>query len=97
MCDDCRNELHAANNKKQGLPKLKGSPKQISWAESIRSEKMKDLDEIIAKMDMDTKGTVEQRAKIDNAIDSIKNQSNAFWWINNQYQTVINLIRANAN
>lgn len=31
-----RNELAQAKNKDYGLPELKGTPKQVAWAESIR-------------------------------------------------------------
>lgn len=40
------NAKKAKENAEAGLPELAGTPKQIAWAESIRSEKIKELGEL---------------------------------------------------
>lgn len=51
ICDTCKakqrdkeNRLSAEQNAEDGLPELKGSEKQIAWAETIRAEKLAQIE-----------------------------------------------------
>ena len=88
------NVIAAAANKCNGLPALSGSTKQVEWAETIRAEKLKEIDthyaqmlEKWASMDLTTSQTEQiERGKVMFAagLAALKSQTRAAWWIDNK-------------
>lgn len=94
-CPDCYTERkkaeHAAasaiaaeNNKAADLPALTGSPKQIAWAETIRAEKIAQLNALAARL---AGGSNEGKVAMARTIiaDRIARTS-AKYWIDNRTQ-----------
>lgn len=94
-CPDCyqtrvrmeRQEENAAAaeaNKTAGLPGLTGSPKQVAWAESIRSHGLEYAGSKFSK-------TSEQAQQI---LEWLRGQSKAVWWIEHRwaFDTVSGLV-----
>ena len=67
-------------NAPQGLADLKGSDKQIAWALGIRAKAMADIETAMATVP-ETARTGAQWDLANTAIDRLKNQSSAAWWI----------------
>ncbi len=67
--------------KEQGLPALTGTEKQIPWAETIRQQMLADIDEFIYKY-----VKIEHRndSKLLEAVEHIRNKTEARWWIDNR-------------
>lgn len=65
------------------LPELTGTPKQIAWAESIRAEKIAELDGIM-KPDAANGEYPEIYAQCMDIINAVKNQTSASYWIDNR-------------
>lgn len=91
-CSECQakdraafNEKKAQENKEAGLPELAGTPKQVAWAESIRSEKIKELEKLKSYISdnirPEAKHMLDGVLKI---IDDTINQTSAEEWINNR-------------
>ena len=88
------NVIAAAANKGNGLPALSGSPKQTAWAETIRAEKLTEIDTHYAKMeqkwasmDLTTSQTDQiERGKVMFAagLAALKSETRAAWWIANK-------------
>ncbi len=70
-------------NKAAALPELTGTPKQIAWAESIRAEKIAELDGIM-KPDAANGEYPEIYAQCMDIINAVKNQTSASYWIDNR-------------
>lgn len=89
-CYECqkeeKNRKAREDNAKLGLPKLIGSEKQIAWAETIRAEKIKFLDETLNFFDISrVKPEKLEAAKwIYSEIAKIKNETSAKYWIENK-------------
>ena len=67
------------------MPLLKGTEKQIAWAESIRAEKIKQLKQTIDK-NINKEGELfEKFEKIVN--DEVINNTSAKYWIDNRDKT----------
>lgn len=103
LCPDCyrakiekerieASQAAAVANAGQGLPALSGSPKQIAWAETIRAEAIKALDEFISKLksrlEQATAANHPEAEKASNLMEvaykhvaSIKAHIEAHWWI----------------
>jgi len=98
ICDECKelirkeeNEKAAKINESAGLPELKGSDKQIAWAETIRAKKVSELDKSLSDNDLEylkkrahRQGIADADKKIDIAIVSIKSKTSASWWIDSR-------------
>ena len=97
-CEDRQYEEKAARlaeaAKASGMPELTGSPKQISWAEQIRSDQMKKIDAYLeqAKVACDAE-TLKRIARVLNYIRQHK--AKASWWIDNRNNSPAILIRNN--
>ena len=88
------NVIASDANKANGLPALSGSPKQVDWAETIRAEKLAEIDTHYAKMlsqwaAMDL--TPAQAEQIERGkhmfmagLATLKGESSAAWWIDNK-------------
>ena len=63
--------------KSAGLPALTGSVKQIAWAETIRAEKIKELDDIFERINTSSPDAPAAFA----ARDVLRNKSSAKYWI----------------
>lgn len=96
MCTDCRNKELAEKNEKAaqanrdgGLSTLEGSEKQIRWAETLRNQRIKEIDGIIEKMPRD-------HADYGSYLESmqwIENQLQSSWWIDNRLSPVDRLVK----
>jgi len=102
ICQECRDKERdsaaqeaAEKAKRQGLPALEGSEKQIKWAEQIRQklyeERDKTIEEvlkmipltILEKLEFDSEAEEKEwRGKIEEVLDEIFNTKNqASYWI----------------
>lgn len=102
-CTDCAADSHmtanqqaAAANSAEGLPSLAGTDKQISWAESIRREKMAELTAVVTSIhtaasnpDVNTMDV----ARLLEAANAVRAQSSAAWWIDHRRDDAQHLMR----
>lgn len=84
LCPDCEREERAEQLKEQseaaGLPELKGSTKQIVWAESLRSEYITRSEDMMKVYE--AKGDTKNAAIFEQVRDyTLKNKTDAGWWI----------------
>lgn len=93
LCPECRdnqNKANAESNKKIGFAVLSGSPKQIGWAETIRSEKLKLFNDFFEQHDDLYEGEkLEAYLRFkENAINELMNETSA--------ESIINMRHADA-
>ena len=69
----------------KGLPSLVGSPKQIAWAETIRGNKMQELDEELAR-----NGALSDAGKT--AVAKLHGIADAKWWIDNRGMLAMSML-----
>lgn len=96
-CDECREKARQEENQKAaeaniaaGLPPLTGSEKQVAWAETIRKQKIATLDEAIQHREMSDRV---DKDRFFAAVESLKNKSEARWWIDNRDTHVDRLMK----
>lgn len=108
VCPDCkaaRAKIAAEKSAEQadadGLPRLVGSDKQIAWADDIRRKFIADTDELRGQL---SKAATENpelyRDRFDAwnaAVDRIKAQTKAAWWIDNNHVPAARLVKAEMN
>ncbi|MFE1130071.1 hypothetical protein ACFW6R_25710 [Streptomyces albidoflavus] len=93
------NERSAEANRAAGLPALTGSPKQVAWAETIRREKLDQIDDVRDRADRRLKRAEElemgpddervvrsnrQRENAETAHAALSEITDARWFIDNQ-------------
>lgn len=105
-CYDCHqaqlqaeNAKAAESNAAANLPALTGSEKQIAWAESIRFKIITELDTLgaQAKAQIDSgKASADDPNVIQclAAMDYIRNQTKASWWIDHRTMSARSLVYA---
>lgn len=82
-------EAAAANSH---LPELRGSDKQIAWAETIRREKLHD-----GRVEEYRERTPEEhKADLETYVSWVISQQSAAWWIEHRDMTVGDLLRVAA-
>lgn len=107
-CRACRNG--AANvaatkaneaNEAAGLPTLTGSEKQVSWAETVRTNQLamvvRELDNVAAAMARQGKSEAQiatDRAPIDAMVAKVQAQTSAAWWIDHRSDSLQTLLKA---
>ena len=80
------------------MPTLTGTPKQIAWAETIRAEKIKKLNEILERIEaLKAKRTLteielEQDKKLQAFAAAYKNEDSAARWIDLRDRSVESLL-----
>ena len=107
ICDDCRrkqrkevNDAAKAENRRLGLPELRGSEKQVVWAEKLRFDCVKNgVEKLKSNLRMHSSKMFLERSieqsdlipirstamgMIDDAFDEMKKDSNASFWIENR-------------
>ncbi len=96
ICQECRQRQHdeanaeaAEQNQAAGLPKLVGSDKQIAWAEKIRADKIKNLENVDQFDTLEFEaffgnGFEKDSPHFANAAELLKQQNRASWWIDNR-------------
>ncbi len=72
-----------------GSPRLKGSPKQVSWASRIRSEKLSAAEAILSQYSTQD---VALRADVERALAALRAEASAKWWIESRNETAHELI-----
>lgn len=96
-CPDCKRKNHAKENQKAseqaqslGLVALKGSEKQIAWAETIRVKAI-ECAEVVRKEieDKASNSATDEKTKlafeiIIKTIESLVNNDESSWWIDNR-------------
>lgn len=109
ICDECykanqkakydaENEKNAKANAEANLPTLTGSPKQIAWAETIRAEKIKKLDEILERIEglkakrPLTEIELEQDKKVQAFATDYRNENSAAKWIDARDKSIESLL-----
>ncbi len=90
----------AEKNASNGLPQLTGSPKQISWAEIIRSKIVNDSLAFLEKMpapeqvhaehpEIPLESLIEWKRKVERLYQDLIHHDKASWWIENKYYNFI--------
>lgn len=91
----------AESAKSSGLPELKGSDKQVQWANQIRAAKLDDARHRAAvdfeSIDNDPEWDAEEKAgrkkRAQDAVDRLHAQSSAGWWIDRRSSSVPSMLR----
>lgn len=88
LCQECfeakraeENTKAAEENRELGLPELKGSQKQIQWAETIRKAILEALEERFKEVE---DATDEQKREYFQALDVLMAKESASWWIDHR-------------
>ncbi len=114
ICDECReknrqakNEADALRNKDAGLPDLTGSEKQIAWAETIRADKITEIEEQFQKWEELRQSRPERLEKhlnkyfpncdptptrMEAAFRLIQRQKESRFWIDNRFDGAVELL-----
>lgn len=86
LCRDCwlkereqKNQKDQAANAEAGLPALTGSPKQITWAESIRKRQLAEVKDI--QDTYETHGNADNARVVAAAHKALSAVDSAKWWI----------------
>ena len=105
-CDACKeaereqkNAAAAERNAGRGLPDLEGSEKQIGWAESIRDEKIQDLDELeeeLRGMAPDEEDRLVVKGLLLEEIETARAETDAGWWIDRRDRSFKRLMQERA-
>lgn len=105
LCDACRaagraaeNEAAATDNAERGLPALTGSPKQVAWAETIRSKAVTEIEQaagsLLAMLAADVVKTLGEGRDIELGelrdaatllIVERRDETSASWWIDHSH------------
>jgi len=104
LCSECwraeqekqrerQNQEAAKANAEAGLPTLTGSPKQVTWAETIRAAKLADLPSLRISPEK-AQANPEGAAKAQAALDQFIGQISAAWWIDHRQEDGRDLFRA---
>lgn len=101
LCPDCwkeqvekerklASEKNAAENAEAGLPTLEGTEKQIAWAETIRSNKIKETEEFLNK----NKDRIleDKKELLEKSFNSLKKHQQAHWWIEKREEYAFDLL-----
>ena len=90
-CSECykaeKMEKTAQTNSNANMAELEGSPKQIAWAEDIRAKALPTLAAMQEKIDNGTGTTelyIKQRDAMQAAINEVREQTSAKWWIDHR-------------
>jgi hypothetical protein len=105
-CDACKeaerkqkNAAAAERNAERGLPDLEGSEKQTGWAESIRDEKIEDLDELdeeLRGMAPDEEDRRVVKGLLLEQIETARAETDAGWWIDHRDRSFKRLMQERA-
>jgi len=93
ICAECwkaaRAEVAAAKTADAGLVELGGTEKQIAWANTIRLEKLAEIDKTVAEIKAVPLSATEKgqrnMAKLDEVVAAIRGKESARWWIDARY------------
>ena len=86
LCAECRAREGAAQGAAKGWAALEGSPKQIAWAEDLRSETMDAISVLKTRTD-------DEAARKDRVIAYLSGITSAEWWIDNRFSAGKGMIR----
>lgn len=95
ICPECwkaaQAERSAAKTAQAGLVALSGTEKQVAWANTIRLEKLAEIDKTVAEIKASPRSATEigQRnmAKLDTILDAIRTKESASWWIDHRHDS----------
>jgi len=101
LCKKCQEEEYAKQNqeaakqnKENGLPPLKGTEKQVAWAESIRLKKIIELNKLKQDLLEDkalrqdkTETVLRNYDKAESIINTAINETDAVFWIEGRNRT----------
>ena len=92
-CPDCQYAHVKERAQAAGLPELRGTERQVHWAEFIRERGLKELENGVNTFERLSREAeaYHREAGFDLrhvyiAMDRIKSQTSASWWIDNQYE-----------
>lgn len=85
-CPECRAKAAAKDAQDKGYAELTGSAKQVSWANDIRTKMMASAEALAAKV-------TRNREMFDKAIETMKNETSASWWIDRRDDTINDLLK----
>lgn len=86
-CPDCHRNTDGASKRNQeaGLPPLKGTDKQIRWAESVRDKAQRALSKFMAQWcEISIPHADLIQLRLGKKIREILEEENSAWWIENK-------------
>lgn len=86
LCAECRAREGAAQGAAKGWAALEGSPKQIAWAEDLRSKTMDAIATLKTRTD-------DEAARKDRVIAYLGRIASAEWWIDNRFYAGKGMVR----
>lgn len=102
VCPDCEREIYeeeaeelAQKASANGLPKLRGSEKQITWAEHIRAELLESMEKSVEEARECVNGLDEGEEKdrcikllriFEQILIQVRNETSAAWWIDKRFR-----------
>lgn len=89
-CPECRAKAAAQEAKAKGFAELTGSAKQICWASDIRDNFFAEVEKIAPKVDRN-------KDLFDKAVNDIKAEKSASWWIDNNNRETLSIIMDKIN
>lgn len=103
-CPACKRRAEQAQaatyTEAEGLPALSGSEKQVAWATTIRAGLvagvMAERDTFLAlgrRQGASDERIAEQMALFDRAVDAVRGQTSAAWWIDHRDESASALLR----
>lgn len=104
ICSDCWKanaaEAAAAKTAEVGLVPLSGTEKQVAWANSIRLEKLAEIDKTVAEIKAVPASATEKgqrnMGKLDGVVGAIRSKESASWWIDARYESGRSILSATA-
>lgn len=99
-CYDCRNKENEEKAKEMGLPDLKGSEKQIAWANTLRQKFVSEFSELLknAEEDLET-ATSEEKTKYNEIVktyeDLLQTKVDSRFWIDNRNEQAVVIVHQN--
>jgi hypothetical protein len=91
LCETCNAKkcaLATDANKKNGMADLKGSEKQVNWANQIRAKKMA----VVTAAEILSNVKAERQALVQDVLTWLKTNNVASWWIDHRNFTANDLI-----
>ena len=109
VCPDCEREIYeeeaeelAQKASANGLPKLRGSEKQIAWAEHIRPELLESMEKTVEEAREYVNGLDEGEEKdrcikvlrvFEQILIQVRNEKRAAWWIDHRDRNGLSVVR----
>lgn len=92
---EARAQYCANQNARRGLPPLKGSPRQVEWAECIRYERWEEIMRLF--VELCGKGHEDEASELLQRSKMLRLRTDARFWIARRSMSVIGLLEVGAS